>query len=181
MYGCPNSRLTRHETPLARRSRGGPSGPSLFHATAARTWVDSSPAKLEGWANRDLTVTTTRRVFYSKLCLHRSAMYTRCIDSNLESGRYISRVGRASSFLSLPESTSLYCGTYCGTVPACTMVPTVSRYQLCTSLLRKDVSRRACKLYRSSVRSEREEQPRNSGASSILSYKLPLMISSRAA
>ena len=28
-------------------------------------------------------------------------MYTRCIDSNLESGRYISRVGRASSFLSL--------------------------------------------------------------------------------
>ena len=30
-----------------------------------------------------------------------SAMYTRCIDSNLESGRYTSRVGRASSFLSL--------------------------------------------------------------------------------
>ena len=28
-------------------------------------------------------------------------MYTRCIDSNLESGRYISRVGRASRFLSL--------------------------------------------------------------------------------
>ena len=31
-------------------------------------------------------------------------MYTRCIDSNLlvESGRYISRVGWASRFLSLP-------------------------------------------------------------------------------
>ena len=41
----------------------------------------------------------------------RMAMYTRSIDSNLERGRYISRVGRASSFLSLPESTSLYCGT----------------------------------------------------------------------
>jgi len=48
---------------------------------------------------------STTRVFYSKiefkLLLHRSAMYTRCIDSNLESGRYISRVGRASRFLSL--------------------------------------------------------------------------------
>ena len=43
----------------------------------------------------------TTRVFYSNLLLQRSAMYTRCIDSNLESGRYISRVGRASSFLSL--------------------------------------------------------------------------------
>jgi hypothetical protein len=31
----------------------------------------------------------------------RMAMYTRSIDSNLERGRYISRVGRASSFLSL--------------------------------------------------------------------------------
>ena len=35
------------------------------------------------------------------VCLHRSAMYTRSIDSNLESGRYISSVGRASRFLSL--------------------------------------------------------------------------------
>ena len=40
-------------------------------------------------------------MFYSKLLLQRSVMYTRCIDSNLESGRYISRVGRASRFLSL--------------------------------------------------------------------------------
>ena len=31
----------------------------------------------------------------------RMAMYTRSIDSNWERGRYISRVGRASSFLSL--------------------------------------------------------------------------------
>jgi len=51
-----------------------------------------SPAK--GWAN------LTTRVFYSKLLLHRSVKDTRCIDSNLESGRYISRVGRASRFLS---------------------------------------------------------------------------------
>ena len=117
----------------------------------------------------------------SKLLLHRSVKDTRCIDSNLESGRYISRVGRASSFLSLPESTSLYCGTYGTSLYHGTYGTTVPQYQLCTSLLRKAVSRRACKLYRSSVRSEREEQPRNSGASSILSYKLPLMISSRAA
>ena len=43
----------------------------------------------------------TTRVFYSKLLLHRSVKDTRCIDSNLESGRYISRVGMASRFLSL--------------------------------------------------------------------------------
>ena len=43
----------------------------------------------------------TTRAFYSKLLLHRSVRYTRCIDSNLESGRYISRVGWASRFLSL--------------------------------------------------------------------------------
>ena len=49
---------------------------TIVDATAARTWVDSSPAKLEGWANRDSDLTTTRRVFYSKLellLLHRSA------------------------------------------------------------------------------------------------------------
>ena len=41
-------------------------------------------------------------------------LYTRCIDSNLESGRYISRVGRASRFLSL---------TYRSTVPTVPTVP----------------------------------------------------------
>ena len=30
----------------------------------------------------------TTRVFYSELLLHRSAFGTRCIDSNLESGRH---------------------------------------------------------------------------------------------
>ena len=43
----------------------------------------------------------TTRVFYSKLWLHRSTMYTRCIVANLESGRYISRVGWASRVLAL--------------------------------------------------------------------------------
>ena len=46
---------------------------------------------------------------------------TRCIDSNLESGRYISRVGRASSFLSL-YGTYGTVGTYGTAVPT---VPTV--------------------------------------------------------
>ena len=46
-------------------------------------------------------------MFYSKLLLQRSAIDTRCIDSNLESGRYISRVGRASSFLSLCRGTAV--------------------------------------------------------------------------
>ena len=46
-------------------------------------------------------------MFYSKLLFHRSVKDTRCIDSNLESGRYISRVGRASRFLSL-ESRYTY-------------------------------------------------------------------------
>ena len=40
-------------------------------------------------------------MFYSKLVYTVSSIDTHCIDSNLESGRYISRVGRASRFLSL--------------------------------------------------------------------------------
>ena len=68
-----------------------------------------------------LPTAVTTRVFYSKLLLQRSAMYTRCIDSNLESGRYISRVGRASSFLSL-YGTYGTVGTYGTAVPT---VPTV--------------------------------------------------------
>ena len=38
----------------------------------------------------------TTRAFYSKLLLHRSVRYTRCIDSNLESGIHI-RISRAGS------------------------------------------------------------------------------------
>ena len=47
-------------------------------------------------------------MFYGKLVYTVASIDTQCIDSNLESGRYISRVGWASRFLSL--------GTY-GTVP----------------------------------------------------------------
>ena len=38
---------------------------------------------------------------YSKLVYTVASIDTQCIDSNLESGRYISRVGWASRFLSL--------------------------------------------------------------------------------
>ena len=46
------------------------------------------------------------RVFYSKLVYTVASIDTQCIDSNLESGRYISRVGwakEASRFLSSPS------------------------------------------------------------------------------
>ena len=39
--------------------------------------------------------------FIANCCYTVASIDTRCIDSNLESGRYISRVGRASRFLSL--------------------------------------------------------------------------------
>ena len=47
----------------------------------------------------------TTRVFVTSFIANRcytvASIDTQCIDSNLESGRYISRVGRASKFLSL--------------------------------------------------------------------------------
>ena len=46
-------------------------------------------------------------MFYGKLVYTVASIDTQCIDSNLESGRYISRVGRASRFLSL-ESRYTY-------------------------------------------------------------------------
>ena len=68
----------------------------------------------------------------SILWLHRdrSAMYTRGIDSNLESGRYISRVGRTSRFLSLYLLRYGTVGTY-GTIPYSTgtVGTTVNTYQ----------------------------------------------------
>ena len=87
-----------------------------------------------GWAN---LLTTARGVFYhdhdSILWLHRSAMYTRGIDSNLESGRYISRVGRTSRFLSLYLLRYLRYGTVgtYGTIPYSTgtVGTTVNTYQ----------------------------------------------------
>ena len=41
------------------------------------------------------------RVFYYQLVCTVASLDTQCIDSNLESGRYISSVGRARGFLSL--------------------------------------------------------------------------------
>ena len=62
-------------------------------ALAAAEDVFYLPAR--GWAK------PTTRVFYSKLVYTVASIDTQCIDSNLESGRYISRVGWASRFLSL--------------------------------------------------------------------------------
>ena len=47
-------------------------------------------------------------MFYSKLVYTVASIDTQCIDSNLESGRYISRVGRASRFLSLTYGSISY-------------------------------------------------------------------------
>ena len=47
-------------------------------------------------------------ISYSKLVYTVASIDTQCTDSNLESGRYISRVGRASSFLSLYGTVKLY-------------------------------------------------------------------------
>ena len=65
----------------------------LLRYLSQRGYCDSTPAR--GCA------CLTTRVFYSKLVYTVASIDTRCIDSNLESGRYISRVGRASRFLSL--------------------------------------------------------------------------------
>ncbi len=46
------------------------------------------------------------RMFYYKLVYTVAPIDTQRIDSNLESGRYISRVGRARGFLSLYLRTS---------------------------------------------------------------------------
>ena len=47
------------------------------------------------------TIVEVSRVFYYQLVCTVASLDTQCIDSNLESGRYISRVGRARGFLSL--------------------------------------------------------------------------------
>ena len=59
-------------------------------------------------------------MFYSKLVYTVASIDTRCIDSNLESERYISRVGRASKFLSLYGT---YAGTYGILIPCSTGPP----------------------------------------------------------
>ena len=45
--------------------------------------------------------------FIANCCYTEVSIDTQCIDSNLESGRYISRVGRASRFLSLVLPTAV--------------------------------------------------------------------------
>ena len=50
---------------------------------------------------------------YSKLVYTVASIDTQCIDSNLESGRYVSRV-RASKFLSLGTYGKLFMCSYCG-------------------------------------------------------------------
>ena len=50
-------------------------------------------------------------MFYYILVYTVASIDTRCIDSKLESGRYISRVGRASKFLSL-RGYRRYMGMY---------------------------------------------------------------------
>ena len=61
-----------------------------------------------GWATGNLKPTTVTRVFYYILVYTVASLDTQCIDSNLESVRYVSRVGRARGF-------SLSLGTIIGT------------------------------------------------------------------
>ena len=59
--------------------------PTLFTAAPGRFY--GPPASHPGGPSRGLLSPQTTRVFYSKLLLQRSAMYTRCIDSNLGGSR----------------------------------------------------------------------------------------------
>ena len=61
-----------------------------------------------GWATGNLKPTTRVPVFYYILVYTVASLDTQCIDSNLESVRYVSRVGRARGF-------SLSLGTIIGT------------------------------------------------------------------
>ena len=65
-----------------------------------------SPARGCQWAKPTASST---RVFYCKLVYTVASIDTQCIDSNLESGRYISRVGWVTA-VEGSLSTSLYHG-----------------------------------------------------------------------
>ena len=53
------------------------------------------------WAHKVPPIDVDSECFIANCVYTVVSINTRCIDSNLESGRYISRVGRAGRFLSL--------------------------------------------------------------------------------
>ena len=56
---------------------------------------------ISGKRGEKAVATTGANPSLANCCYTVASIDTQCIDSNLESGRYISRVGRASKFLSL--------------------------------------------------------------------------------
>jgi len=67
------------------------------------SWQDAKEMAI-----RDDDAAFVLECFIANCCYTVASIDTQCIDSNLESGRYISRVGRASRFLSLIHMHYLY-------------------------------------------------------------------------